>query len=65
MLNKSLDRVHLRRCVLLCLLLALLTFLPFMLRDGGAFLVASDFNNQQIPFTICLHNNLNRTPPSS
>ncbi len=44
--------------MLLCALLALLTFLPFIIRGGGVFTVASDFNDQQIPFTICLHNNL-------
>ena len=58
MIDKALDLKNLRRCILLCALLALLTFLPFMLQDGGVFLVASDFNDQQIPFTICLHNNL-------
>ena len=56
--DKSLDRKNLKRCVLLCALLALLSFLPFIVQGGGVFTVASDFNDQQIPFTICLHNNL-------
>jgi hypothetical protein len=58
LLNKSVDFKNLKRCVLLCAVLALLTFLPFIVKGGGIFLVASDFNDQQIPFTICLHNNL-------
>ena len=58
MIDKSLDRKNLRRCACLCALLALLTFLPFIVQGRGVFTVASDFNDQQIPFTICLHNNL-------
>ncbi|MCR5577458.1 MAG: YfhO family protein [Oscillospiraceae bacterium] len=58
MLNKSVDFKNLKRCVLLCAVLAFLTFIPFIVKDGGVFLVASDFNDQQIPFAISLHNNL-------
>ena len=58
MIDKSLDRKNLKRCTMLCALLALLTFLPFIVQGRGIFSVASDFNDQQIPFTICLHNNL-------
>ena len=58
MIDKSLDRKNLKRCACLCALLALLTFLPFIVQGRGVFTVASDFNDQQIPFTICLHNNL-------
>ena len=44
------------RCALLCFLCAFVSFVPFLFRDGGWFHVWSDFNWQQVPFGIALHN---------
>lgn len=43
---------------LLSALCAFISFVPFLFRDGGFFHVWSDFNAQQIPFGMALHNAL-------
>ena len=45
-------------CALLGALCASVSFVPFMIQDGGFFHVWSDFNAQQIPFGMALHNAL-------
>ena len=47
-------------CALLCFLTALLSLGIFMLQDGGAFSLREDFDFQQIPFTMALHNQIAR-----
>lgn len=37
------------------LLMALLCFLPFLVRDGGFFVYFGDYNVQQIPFYMKVH----------
>ena len=44
----------------LCMLTAFIAFIPFIWQGEGVFLVRDDFNVQQIPFTIGLHNALLR-----
>ena len=43
---------------LLSALCAFVSFVPFLFQDGGFFHVWSDFNAQQIPFGMALHNAL-------
>lgn len=38
-------------CVLLCLATALLIFVPFIVKGGGAFTLRDDFNTQELTFT--------------
>ena len=45
-------------CALLSALCAFASFAPFLFRDGGFFHVWTDFNSQQIPFGMALHNAL-------
>lgn len=47
-------------CALLCFVCALLSFGLFMLQDGGAFTLREDFDFQQMPFTMGLHNQIVR-----
>lgn len=47
-------------CALLCFVAALLSLGIFMLQDGGAFTLREDFDFQQIPFTMALHNQIAR-----
>ena len=47
-------------CGLLCFVTALLSLGIFMLQDGGAFTLREDFDFQQIPFTMALHNQIAR-----
>ena len=54
----ELDRKRLWQTALLCALLGLLSLGFFILQGRGAFTVIDDFNQQQIPFTIALHNAL-------
>ena len=58
MLEKGEFKRGLVECVAICTLLALLSLGVFILQGHGAFTVVSDFNLQQIPFTIGLHNSL-------
>ena len=51
------------QCALLCALCASVSFAPFLFRDGGFFHVWSDFNAQQIPFGMALHNALDGLNP--
>ena len=46
------------RCALLCALCGFLSFVPYLFQDGGFFHVWSDFNLQQLPFGMALHNSL-------
>lgn len=45
-------------CALLCFVTALLSLGIFMLQDGGAFTLREDFDFQQMPFTMALHNQI-------
>lgn len=47
-------------CALLCFACALLSLGIFMLQDGGAFTIREDFDFQQLPFTMALHNQIAR-----
>lgn len=47
-------------CALLCFACALLSFGLFMVQDGGAFTLREDFDFQQLPFTMALHNQIAR-----
>ena len=47
-------------CGILCFVTALLSLGIFMLQDGGAFTLREDFDFQQIPFTMALHNQIAR-----
>jgi uncharacterized membrane protein YfhO len=38
-------------CVLLCLVTALVIFVPFIVKGGGAFTLRDDFNTQELTFT--------------
>ena len=42
----------------ICFFIAFLSFLPFVIKGEGFFVLTNDFNDQQIPFTIGLHNAL-------
>lgn len=42
----------------ICFIIAFLSFLPFVIKGEGFFVLTNDFNDQQIPFTIGLHNAL-------
>ena len=46
------------QCALLCFLCAFASFAPFLFQDGGFFRVWADFNWQQVPFGMALHNAL-------
>ncbi len=43
---------------IICFIIAFLSFLPFVIKGEGFFVLSNDFNDQQIPFTIGLHNAL-------
>ena len=43
---------------IICFVIAFLSFLPFVIKGEGFFVLTNDFNDQQIPFTIGLHNGL-------
>ncbi len=43
---------------IICFAIALLAFLPLIIKGHGFFVLTNDFNDQQIPFTIGLHNAL-------
>lgn len=58
MLKKGKFKRGLVECIAICSLLAFLSLGVFILQGHGAFTVVSDFNTQQIPFTIGLHNSL-------
>ena len=47
------------QCALICALCAAVSFIPFLFQNGGFFHVWSDFNWQQIPFGMAMHNSLN------
>ncbi len=47
-------------CAALCFVTALLSLGIFMVQDGGAFTLREDFDFQQIPFTMALHNQIAR-----
>jgi len=49
---------------LLCSLLGLISMAGFALQNHGFFYILSDFNTQQIPFTISLHQYLENSPVS-
>ena len=49
---------HFWHCVLLSAFAALAVFLYYIIHNRGYFTVTADFNSQQIPFTIDLHNQL-------
>ncbi len=51
------------QCALICSLCAFISFVPFLIQNGGFFHVWSDFNWQQIPFGIALHNALDGMNP--
>ena len=51
------------QCAMLCALCAFMSFVPFLFRDGGFFHVWADFNTQQIPFGMALHNTLAELNP--
>ena len=40
---------------IICFIIAFLSFLPFVIKGEGFFVLTNDFNDQQIPFTIGLH----------
>jgi uncharacterized membrane protein YfhO len=46
------------QCAALCALSAFVSIVPFLFRYGGFLLIWSDFNLQQIPFGMALHNSL-------
>ena len=50
-------------CALLSALCAFVSFVPYIIRDGGFFHIWSDFNVQQIPFGMGLHNALSGLNP--
>ncbi len=58
MLFTTPDKRRLGHCALLCAVLALFSIGFFILQGRGAFTVVDDFNLQQIPFSIGLHNAL-------
>lgn len=47
-------------CGLACFACALLSFALSMIQDGGAFTLREDFDFQQLPFTMGLHNQIAR-----
>ncbi len=40
----------------ICFTIAFLSFIYYIVKNGGFFVLTNDFNDQQIPFTIGLHN---------
>ena len=42
----------------ICFAIAFLSFIYFVVKNGGFFVLTNDFNDQQIPFTIGLHKSL-------
>ena len=56
--NPRRGRSAVLQCALICSLCAFFSFVLFLFRDGGFFHVAYDFNIQQIPFGMALHNAL-------
>jgi len=51
-------RKGLWQCAALCALSAFVSIVPFLFKYGGYLLIWSDFNLQQIPFGMALHNSL-------
>ncbi len=51
------------QCALICALCAAVSFIPFLFQNGGFFHVWSDFNWQQIPFGMAMHNSLSGLNP--
>lgn len=47
-----------RECIIICFITAFFSFIYFIFCGQGVFVVRDDFNSQQIPFTIALHNAL-------
>ena len=47
-------------CAGLCFVTALISLGFYMLQDGGAFTLREDFDFQQLPFTMALHNQIAR-----
>ncbi|WP_189270119.1 YfhO family protein [Pseudobutyrivibrio ruminis] len=45
-------------CGIICLVLALLSFIFFIYQGDGFFIIRDDFNEQQIPFTVGLHRSI-------
>lgn len=58
MLKENTYKNNLLLSALICALLALCSIGIFIVQGGGAFTVVADFNEQQIPFTMGLHNAL-------
>jgi hypothetical protein len=59
--NRRFQNIILNKYVitgLLCFSLALLSLLLFIIQGDGFFIVRDDFNEQQIPFTIGLHQSI-------
>lgn len=48
---------HLYICLGLCLMMALISFVPYIWLGDGAFTLMTDFNVQQIPFSIAAKSN--------
>ena len=57
------ERSGIRQCTLICLVCALASFVPFIILDHGFFHVGYDFNVQEIPFGMALHNALSEGNP--
>ena len=43
---------------IICACIAFISLLPLVIKGKGFFVLTNDFNDQQIPFTIGLHNNI-------
>ncbi len=55
---KTLTEKDYVKSFIICFIIAFLSFLPFVIKGEGFFVLSNDFNDQQIPFTIGLHNAL-------
>ncbi len=55
---KSLIKKDYAKSFIICFIIASLSLLPLVIKGAGFFVLTNDFNDQQIPFTIGLHNAL-------
>ena len=56
-IKNSLKKDYVKSLVI-CFIIACLSLLPLVIKGGGFFVLTNDFDDQQIPFTIGLHNAL-------
>lgn len=56
--TKLVRDIYIYMCIGLCLGMALLSFVPYIIDGNGAFTLMTDFNSQQIPFSVAVNDAL-------